>query len=133
MGLNPSSFFEVELARWHSPQESASDGAHMVAARPLVNSSTQAFCFRLRSESGEQVLDAAPGGVCELWEFRPISDGIEDDRRANAAIATALRMRARDPEAVMLVERTMARGLGALIRQDMPGGQPCRTAFLSGC
>ena len=33
----------VELARWHSRNESASDAAHMVAHAPSVNRSTRAL------------------------------------------------------------------------------------------
>jgi hypothetical protein len=37
MGLNPLFSLKVEQFRWHSPNESASDGAHMVVLRSSVN------------------------------------------------------------------------------------------------
>ena len=43
MGVNPLFSFKVELERWHSRNESASDERHMVAAPSSVNGSTRVF------------------------------------------------------------------------------------------
>src|SRR5438270_5948928 len=43
-GPEPSSLLRLNIVRWHSPHESASDGGHMVVPRSSVNRSTQGFC-----------------------------------------------------------------------------------------
>jgi len=73
MGRNPLFSLQVEHSRWHSPHESASDGAHMVAHRSSVNGGVHPFCrqatgrvdARARVEVEESGLPPLPP-LCDL-------------------------------------------------------------------
>lgn len=55
MGRNPLfSLQRLNLQRWHSRNESASDGRHMVAPCPSVNRTAEHFCFQSCRAHGER-------------------------------------------------------------------------------